>query len=236
MKRGDLLHRVSLGKPYLALGSLVLGAALAVAAFVVANHQNAPVSRLNIDFKGPVSQGPCQGSRGNVATVGELTAPVSASDQSNYRHAIEGYDANFVVVSPSAAQSRSSSLTKTAILHATSSNPKYTTCDYRASDSPAAQSVIRVAAAFLENQGALTADQADASSTMQLVSDDPMHSGRLIVSFQLEKPIAARGKPLYATPPSMADSVTPYAVAFDTATGQVVGGGRAHWYDFSTAP
>lgn len=141
-------------------------------------------------------------------------------------------------------------------LLAQSSDPDLRSCDYRLSDKPKAAALAEVVGKAMVDAGLLTRAQIDAGGTIFTLSDDPTNPRQLFFTVILARPVPMPS-PIWvpldnqpATGPRTFLNIAPqeeldrlrdatqasgyldaYVAVIDKTTGDVVGVGRAHWYD-----
>lgn len=234
-----MISRLCLSRQPLAALSLAIGLALSLAALLLAAHgdtqprKGASASVLGMKQLPPSggwSVGPCTGTGGAIAEVGQTTG-TQPNIPGVTVQAIDDFNPSFVVINANEAGTAGSidGFLTTGTVASRSKDPAYSTCDYKATDSPGAAAMVATARTYLQTNGIVDASTLAAPQTIYLVSDDPTNSRRLIVSCLKELPINL------SSPPPVASSVIPFAVVVDKVSGQAIGGGRAHWFDFQPA-
>lgn len=124
-------------------------------------------------------------------------------------------------------------LSNVAQLNAQSSDPTLRSCNYRLSDSPRAQSLMQVATAAMVAQGVVTQEQLDASSTIFLISDDPLRPGYEYVSAVLARSVtvtAPNPTDPYPVGAMASQNLTPIVASINAATKSVSSVGYGNWY------
>lgn len=117
-------------------------------------------------------------------------------------------------------------LQSVGVLHAQSSDAALRSCDYRLSDSPAAQALRQTATFAMLAHRYLTQAQLDDPLTIFLISDDPLQAGRKFVTVVLAHPMTAAE---VASPP-VSRNPPPVVVSVEWPTMKVLAVGYGNWY------
>jgi len=219
-----------------------IGAGIAIAITVLFHLTGS--SSQTIDSPPPARLGgiqltPCEQQQpGVVALLGRLATGHSVADLTSQglgaTRAIEGGEADLVVIYPGSVDPDLNRLRKDAslrvvapLLAQTTTEQELRSCDYRLADKPAAAAMAAAASKAMVEASLLTQAQIDDGGTMFLLSDDPTNPNHLFLT--ISTAIGFDKLPTSAV--SLSGARTAYVAVVDRTTRAIVQTGKAHWYD-----
>jgi hypothetical protein len=121
----------------------------------------------------------------------------------------------------------SSALSHVGVVRTRSLDPALQSCNYQLSDSPGALRLVKMATSAMLANGFLTQSQLNATSTISMVSDNPLNSAQVIVT------IAVAGPKIDGGGPGVAPiyGLTPVVAFVDRRSGIVGQTGFGAWYN-----
>lgn len=175
---------------------------------------------------------------GVIALLGRLAPGHSVAELASKglgaTQAIEGGDADLIVIYPGSAEPDVSRLRGDAslrlvapLLAQTTTERELRSCDYRLADKPEAAAIAAAASKAMIEAGLLTSAQIGAGGTMFLLSDDPTDPNYLFLTIST----AIGFDKLPASPAKLSGARTAYVAVVDRTTRKIVQVGKAHWYD-----